>query len=319
MTSSTSAGRDARADAAGGTGSICGGGGPVVILGVERSGTTLLYSLLSNHPDLYWLSRLDSVMPRWPRTATLLRRVMTALHPQSHVAVPGAISRSTGLVSPSECLPYWRAVFGWGDERDYRVEDDHFTEDDVTDGLRERLCRDLSVRCRWSGRSHVLLKQPGFALKVRFLAEVFPDAYFVHVLRHPYWNWVSLVRAKRRSEERFWGTKTPGWRELLDVEPEVQAALQMEAVSAILESDVQRASIPPGHWLRVRYEDLTSRPQHVLERIARNVGIPPPPELGPLASAVRAAPPTGAGADACPDEAARIIQRLEERHGYERA
>ena len=37
---------------------------PIFIIGVGRSGTTILYNLLSIHPELCWFSRYSDMLPR---------------------------------------------------------------------------------------------------------------------------------------------------------------------------------------------------------------------------------------------------------------
>ena len=37
-----------------------------------------------------------------------------------------------GKFPPSECLPYWKRVFRWGDEENYLIESDYFDDKDLT-------------------------------------------------------------------------------------------------------------------------------------------------------------------------------------------
>ncbi|WP_152918054.1 sulfotransferase, partial [Ardenticatena maritima] len=227
---------------------------PIFIIGVERSGTTLVYSLLANHPDFYWLSRLDSIIPDCPLLSCFIRRGISFFMPdQNYVAIPRAISRSRGMIPPSECLPYWRRIFNWGSEDNYIVDDDYFTEMDATDSLRKFIYRDLRVRLAFSKKSRLLFKQPGLSLKIRFLNSVFEDAIFLHVIRDPITNFLSLVQAKNRSQEKFWGVKVPGWREFLQSSNEVQSVLQIRRTLEIIDQDIQQIK-GTNRYFRIYYE-----------------------------------------------------------------
>jgi hypothetical protein len=231
---------------------------PLLILGPERSGTTLLYSLLANHPDLYWFSRLDSIVPDAPVIATRVRQLAARLSSarRQYHAIPGTISRSRGALPPSECLPYWRGIFHWGDEQDYGVEDDRFLASELTEETRLSVARDLRTRLGLSGKPRLLFKQPGFSLKISFLDALFPDAIFIHCVRHPMDNLLSMVKAKRGSGERYWGTKIPAWRDYIDADPTLQAAVQIEAVERIIAEDVALIDDREARYTRVRLEDL---------------------------------------------------------------
>lgn len=240
---------------------------PLFVFGLERSGTTLLYSVLANHPDLYWFSRLDSVLYSNPCLSSLARQTASPLSTRrAYIALPGTISRSRGLLPPSECLPYWKQVFKWGNEEEYLIEDDRFTEEEVDEDTKRFLHDDLSTRLLWMRKNRLLSKQSGFCLRIRFLNAVFPDALFLHIIRDPFANYLSLVRAKEASHEAFWGIKIPGWRDLLSADKRFQAAIQIQTTLQILEQDIRKGSIL-DRYLRVKYESLVTVPEQTVTRI----------------------------------------------------
>jgi len=240
---------------------------PIIIIGMERSGTTLLYSILSNHPDLYWLSQLDSILPRLPAFSSAVRKVVHSIFDQSYIARPGTVSESKGVISPSECLPYWRNIFGWGNEAKYRIDNDYFTDQDLSDELSKDIRNDMIKRLKVLNKMRLLFKQPGFSLKIRFFHKLFPDAYFIHILRHPYNNLTSLVDAKRKTGEKFWGTKVPGWREMIKASHAEQAVFQIRNVLDIIEKDVKRVDIINDQYIIIKYENLICQPKKTIDHL----------------------------------------------------
>ena len=71
-----------------------------LIFGVDRSGTTLTYSILSNHKKFYWFSKIDTKLYRFLKISKLLRDSLSFFSNESVIAIPGKISKSTGLISP---------------------------------------------------------------------------------------------------------------------------------------------------------------------------------------------------------------------------
>jgi Sulfotransferase family len=244
---------------------------PVFILGMERSGTTLIYSLLANHPAFYWLSTLDTVLPRSPAVTSVFRRsVERVAAAETYLSVPGTIAESAGTIAPSECGRYWRMfVPDAGPVR----QDGVLRAEDVPRGLADRLMHDLGVRLALMDRQRLLAKRPGFALKIPYLRELFPDAIFVDVVRRAEDNVRSLVAAKRRSTDEFWGIKVPGWQDLAHRPLQAQAEAQLAAVRAIVERDAR--GVPAGQYVQVSYDELVESPSQAVRSMLERLSLEP--------------------------------------------
>lgn len=243
---------------------------PIIIFGAERSGTTLLYSVLSNHPDLYWFSRLDSLLPRAPVLTTTTRRVIQHFirRKDVYIAVPNTISLSRGLIPPSECVPYWRNLFRFVDENDDSdTGDDYYDKSDLDIRMRDKVHADLSIRLSILAKKRLLIKQPAFSLKISYLNELFLDGLFIHMMRNPYNNFNSLVRAKKSSDRKFWGSKFPGWKKYLEADLDHQAIVQLKSILEIIEKDILSNENLMRRHIHVKYEDLVSLPRETLTRV----------------------------------------------------
>ena len=115
---------------------------------------------------------------------------------------------------------------------------------------------DFYVRLVVARKKRLLLKQSGFCLKIRWFDAVFPDAVFLHIVRHPVDHLVSLVKAKQTSGEKFWGIKIPGWRDLTALSPEDQGVIHIKETLDIVEKDIRQIHNWRGRYLRLKYEDL---------------------------------------------------------------
>jgi hypothetical protein len=127
---------------------------PVIIVGSGRSGTTLLFRLLGQHPGLVATRGFpdgeDTEM--WVRVAG--------------AAIAGFVGeRAETAVGSCLCLPM--------DERDVDQQRCRFVHDH------------LASRYGGSGARRLLNKNPHLSNKLRFVHRMFPDVNFIHVIRNP--------------------------------------------------------------------------------------------------------------------------------------
>jgi hypothetical protein len=217
---------------------------PVIILGMPRSGTTMLFELLAQSPSVFtvrdeshaFIERIDSLDP--------VRRGDVSNRLTADDATPAV--RAT-----------LKARFA-GALRD-------------RDGAPPR------------GAVRMLEKTPRNILRVPFLDAVFPDATFIHLYRDPAATVSSMLDAWRSGRfartPRLAGWSgppwsmllVPGWRRL-DGRPlaEVVAA-QWATAMAILLDDLQ--ALPPERWCVVDYADVVRDPRAQVARLCRTTGI----------------------------------------------
>jgi hypothetical protein len=154
---------------------------------------------------------------------------------------------------------------------------------EIVAALRERFRRRAFDRNgeQVSGRIRLLEKTPKNALRVPFLAKVFPDALFIYLYREPKQVLASMMEAWESGGFRTypqlpgwtglpWSlTLTPGWRELIGKPlPEI-VATQWRSITDALLDDL--AALPPARWIAARYDRFTASPDAEVRRICAAV------------------------------------------------
>jgi hypothetical protein len=116
----------------------------------------------------------------------------------------------------------------------------------------------------------LVLKNPYNTVRVPWLRAALPNAYIVAVIRRPLPNVFSLVKkhaenphVHRGPEEGWWGIKPAGWSELVSADKIEQCARQWAAVNAKLAADA------PELDLLVHYHHMCDRPDAVVRTIAK--------------------------------------------------
>lgn len=225
---------------------------PVFIIAAPRSGSTLLFDLLSQAPDL------------WTQGGEGQGAVegIGALHPAQRGYISDRLTDADLTPEIEACL-----MAGW-----------HF-------GLRDRQGRrhgELSEGER--GRAPRLLdKTTEHTLRVAFLARACPDAHFVLLHRDARQNISSLMRAwlhggfVRIHDLAGWPTRNwcfllpPGWTALRYKSLQTLATAQWEAAYHWALHDLEM--IDRARWTSVDYNELVVHPRRVVERLCKFLDI----------------------------------------------
>lgn len=140
---------------------------PIFVTGLGRSGTTLIHTMLSTHPQVTWLSLLCAKFPGRP----YLNRWLMSL-----IDVPILNIYLKRRFLPLENYPFWDSYFA-GFSHPSR----DLVASDVSVRTRElfrKVVRELLTR----KRNRLLIKITGLP-RISFLHNIFPDAKFIHVIR----------------------------------------------------------------------------------------------------------------------------------------
>jgi hypothetical protein len=218
---------------------------PVFIVSAPRSGSTLLYEILSKAPDLWTIGD------------------------ESHGVIEGISKLHLACRGfHSHCLA----------AQDADTETVRALQVGFIANLRDRMGRRyLNAKNSVLGPIRFLEKTPKNALRIPFLWAAFPDARFIFLHREARQNISSILEAWGHhgfisitdlpgwTRRRWCFLLPPGWRTLDNKSLMEVAAFQWErANQSILDS---LALLPADHWCAVDYEELTSEPMSVVQRL----------------------------------------------------
>lgn len=229
----------------------------VFIIGVGRSGSSILHELLGYHPRIGWMSELCDKYPREPQRN---RRMLEAMR----FPLVGPILRRR--FEPRECYAFFDEFYpGFSAPmRDLTAAD-----------LTQRAATSIRVTLRAvtvAPRDTLVIKLTGWP-RLGFLAELFPEARFVHLVRDgravansllqvPWWHgW-------QGPENWRFGPLSEPYREVWEAHERSFVALAAIEWRLIMDAvEASRELIPEGRLLDVRYEDLCESPVAVMKKI----------------------------------------------------
>jgi hypothetical protein len=208
-------------------------GAPVIVLGVRRSGTTLLRVMLDRHPQL--------------------------AVPDESYFVPQLARRHRSPVDPASFVDDLRrlpTLVEWG-----------LSPDAVAERLRPGLTTGEAIAAVFAayaaarGKPRWGDKTPLYMQHLPLLERVFPDAVYVHLLRDGRDAAVSFLAVRP-------GIMTEGFGHPRDAAGfACQWATEVRAAQALGER------VGPSRSLEVRYETLVARPEDELRRICAFAGL----------------------------------------------
>jgi omega-hydroxy-beta-dihydromenaquinone-9 sulfotransferase len=233
---------------------------PLFIVGCGRSGTTIVYELLCEHPDLAWFSNYAERWPALPQLEALTR-----------LRDIGTIRRSPSRFVPQPVEGY--ALWDRSGPPDVRRRNARLSGADVDAEHAQRVGDLVAAHVRYHKGRRFINKNTRNSRRVRYLDAIFPDAAFLHVIRDPRAVVASLLAVHWWPDLPLWWSddRTPRALAAAGSTPEAVAAEHwVKSVERLL-ADARH--LPPSRYLEIRYEAFTESPETVLSSVCTFAGL----------------------------------------------
>ncbi len=237
---------------------------PIFIIGIGRSGSTVVHNILAHHPNLSWLSAVGKRFPGKPGRNRMLMRGL-----DMPLLGPMLAKRFT----PWECFDFWE-YHAKGFRRTCR----DLVPGDVTERNKKKM-RQVLAEFTTPRRDRIMLKATGWP-RIGYIREIFPDARFLHVLRDgravvnsminvgwwlgyqgpQNWRWGELSAAHQAEWERHGRSYV------------ALAAIQWKIAMEAVENG--RQYLDDDQFFELRYETLLDDPVNTMKKVVEFAGLP---------------------------------------------
>lgn len=247
---------------------------PVFVLGHHRSGTTHLWNLLTQDPQFAYPTILQAMFPHsFLSFEGVLQGLAAPLairkRPQDNVRIsPDAPLEEERALCTQTFLSIQMARHFPG----HRAQFERFlTMRDATDAERARWRRAFSrfsqkLLLRHGLDRTLVFKSPDHTGKIRLILELFPDARFIHIHRHPYTVFASTQKMERLTQPIYAFQPTS-----LDAQDDFILWRYRRMYDAFFED---RDLIPAGQFAEIAFRDLEREPVEQMEAVYRTLGLP---------------------------------------------
>ena len=224
----------------------------IFIIGVDHSGTTILYKMLAQHPALCWFSQFSMRRGEIPGRRRLPGNVLANRLGRRLFHHAWQKPNTTGRYIPTPIGPpeIW----------DYLVPDTKrfWYEDDCTEEMKKRLQHICEQECKQWKKTVLIIKSPRLTRSIRLLATCLPDSCFIHILRDG--KAVSLSNMHKLSQ------KLPAdRREALKL-----SAMYWKDVVTYVDGAKE---VLEGRLKSIHYEDFCKDVRHHIAKLLENVGL----------------------------------------------
>ncbi len=236
----------------------------IFIIGSGRSGTTILYNLLAMHPDICYFSTLTSAFPRFPQLA-VFHRILDI--PMIGRVIRKKIMSSnikTSLLLPSEGENIYSKYCGF-------INTHKTTAINMDKAVYQKFSGSIAWHLRATGRNIFVTKQTSNTQRLELLHVMFPNAYWIHIIRDGRAVANSLLHVV------WWKTVALWW---INKQPKQKQdiALCGKHWKTNVDEILKHISLFGHHYVEIRYESLVNNPRAVLVEILRQIHIPENPD-----------------------------------------
>lgn len=234
---------------------------PVFIIGAPRSGSTLLYQVLTECFDVGYLSNAHCAHHWDPSRFERAHRPLAARGESRFASTHGATREAW---EPSECGDYWYRFVA---RRPHRI-----TPDDVDERAVIELRSSVRELIAAFG-APVVYKNLLCSLRLPLIARALPEALFVVIERDEVANARSLLAgriARFGDAATWWSAEPPSIDALRELPAEQQVLGQVRDLLACVTADAAR--IGEDRFHHVQYERLCADPRGEVERFAQFAG-----------------------------------------------
>jgi len=225
---------------------------PIFIVGVPRSGTTLLYHLLAQHKKLGWFSKqtLKKFLTKEYLQFIQLRRRVFSIRGFSYPEDQFGTGFFSTIAPPIEAGYLWDSAFigDWNptvSEKNLAI-----LKKTIVEALTEQK------------KERFISKVPKNSIRISSLNKHFPNSKFIHIIRDGRAVVNSLLRRANENQSRYFGIPLKNYALGF---PEKKHALQWEQV--IQEIRQSSKQLNKDQYFEIRYEDLVNKTDECLKKL----------------------------------------------------
>jgi len=232
--------------------------GPVFVVGLPRSGTTLVYELMVQAFDVAFLTKIYSYLYGLPNITTRLVAPATRNPKPRYRSVHGRIP---GILTPAENHSVWSR---WFPER---PDLGHFCPAELMQPADALALNGMVDSLSAIARRPYVFKNVYFSMSISALLNVFPGARVLVIRRDDDAIAASLLNAGlERASTDWWSVRPPFYTEWQGRDLSDRVAYQVVRTGQLMDREIDR--IASSRCMFLQYEDLCRWPLEAVKTLA---------------------------------------------------
>ena len=237
---------------------------PIFIIGAPRTGSTLLYQLLTNNFNVLYINNLTSIFHKYLLCGLSLSDFL--YKKKSHNCFNSFLGNTNlcGLNGPSECGDFW---YQWLPREKHFINENDLPIESI-EQIRKVV---LSAINHWN--KPFVFKNLNAGQRMRLIHRAFPDAKFISINRSPLFTAQSIWNARKSagvSGNDWWSIMPKNFKKLLKLEPAQMIVAQIFFLEKQIQTD--RKLFPKDNFITISYEKLCKYPDKTIEELTNIIG-----------------------------------------------
>jgi len=231
---------------------------PTFIIGAPRSGSTLLFQVMTDAFDVAYLSNRHCQFFGAPALAERTFKPLRNKKPSDFTSFHG---QTNGPDAPSECGAWWYRFF--------RREPAYVTLDDVDERKMIAFRRSLLALTEVTQKP-LIFKNLYAGLRLEPISKYVPEALFIIIKREELYNAASILAGRMKAlgtYDKWWSVPPPDVNKLKDKPPHEQVIGQIRSIYQEIERVARDGFIEQDRMLQIEYEHLCQDTAKTLQRI----------------------------------------------------
>lgn len=234
---------------------------PVFIIGAPRTGSTILYQILTNYFDLLYPDNLVDLFRRNMFIGFWISHHIYNDKPHNCYRSRFGNTEQCGLHAPNEFGQFW---YRWLPKHKHFIE-----ADEVSASALLQMKLNLTAVLSYFEKP-LLFKNLNMGQRLRMLAQILPNSKIIWIKRDPLLTAQSIYNAKKRLKlkpNEWWSVMPPNYNELKNLDACEQIIKQIFFIERQIFLD--KKLFPEKQLLTIEYESLSSNLNDLLDKIRR--------------------------------------------------
>lgn len=237
---------------------------PIFIVGAPRSGSTILYQIITNTFDILYPDNLVEYFHRNFYFGFWLSNLLFKKKPHNCFSSNYGKTNNCGLHAPNECGAFW---YRWlPQDRHFCIRDDISPKEKLE--LKQNIFSIINKH-----QKPILFKNLNAGQRLDLIHSFAPDAKIIFIKRNPLYTAQSIYKAKRRlkiSPNKWWSIKPKNYLELENLPPVEQIVKQVFYIEKQIMDDSKLFENP--NFMMIDYSQIDILNPNFYNKIQKILG-----------------------------------------------
>jgi len=237
---------------------------PIFIIGAPRTGSTILYQIITDIFDVLYTNNLIDILNKNFYFAFWLSSKLFHNKPHNCYTSYFGDTWHCGIMAPSECGSFW---YRWLPDEKHFIRKNEISKKSVNE-IRNNI---FSVINKYN--KPLLLKNINAGLRMEFISEIAPNAKFIFIKRNPLYTAQSILLVRKKiynDESKWWSLMPKNYIELKDLDFCEQVVKQIYYIEKQIFEDSRL--FPAKNFMKINYSEFCNNFYEIIDKLHSFIG-----------------------------------------------